>query len=78
MVWLHRILIWGCGLWYSRYINAVKYQEVMENIKVIGVTGKDKLYPCLDGYKFIPLDEVQWENIGYVVVMMWSCILTIM
>lgn len=66
---MHRILIWGCGLWYSRYINAVKYQEMMGNIKVIGVTGKDTLYPCLDGYMFIPLDEVQWENIDYVVVM---------
>lgn len=41
----------------------------MGNIEVMGVTGKDKLYDCLDGYRFIPLDEIQWDHIDYVAVM---------
>lgn len=65
---MYRILIWGLGLRYSQYINAIKYQECLGNIKIIGVTGKDKLYTCLDGYRFIPIDKIKFENIDYIVV----------
>lgn len=64
---MYRILIWGCGLQYGRYINAIKYQEILGNIEVAGVTGKDRLYKYLDGYRFIPLEELDNENIDYVV-----------
>lgn len=65
---MYYILIWGCGLKYSLYINAIRYQEVLGNIKVIGVTGKDNLYTCLDGYQFITVEDLEPEGIDYVVV----------
>lgn len=65
---MYHILIWGHGLKYSQYINAIKYQEVLGNIKVIGVTGKDYLYTCLDGYQFISIEDIDFERIDYVVV----------
>ena len=65
---MYRVLIWGCGLQYGQYINAIRYQEVLGNIKVVGVTGKDELYTCLDGYPFIPLDDIKKESVDYVVV----------
>lgn len=65
---MFRVLIWGCGLQYSQYINAIKYQEILGKIKVMGITGKDILYKYLDGYVFIPLDEIDLESIDYIVV----------
>ena len=65
---MYRILIWGCGLQYGQYINAIKYQEVLGSIKVVGITGRDQVYSCLDGYPFIPLEDIKVESIDYVVV----------
>lgn len=65
---MYRILIWGHGLKYSQYINTIKYQESLGNIKVIGVTGKDNLYTCLDGYRFIAIKDLKPKEIDYVVV----------
>ena len=65
---MYHILIWGHGLKYSQYINAIKYQEVLGNVKVIGVTGKDYLYTYLDGYRFISIEDIDFESIDFVVV----------
>lgn len=65
---MYRILIWGHGLKYSQYINAIKYQESLGNIEIIGVTGKDNLYTCLDGLRFIATEDLKPKGIDYVVV----------
>lgn len=65
---MDRILIWGVGNHYNQYINAIKYYEILGEIKVIGITGKDKLYACLDGYPFIPLEHIEAHNIDYIAV----------
>ena len=65
---MHRILIWGCVFQYNQYINAIRYHEVGGGIKIVGITAKDKLYTCLDGYPFIPVEDVSAENVDYVVV----------
>ena len=49
-----KILIWGLGVKYNLYINAIKYCELMGEIEIVGVTDKKELYTCLDGYPFIP------------------------
>lgn len=65
---MYRVLIWGCGYYYSQYINAIKYQEMLGDIKVTGVTGRDELYACLDGYPFIPFRDIEPANVDYIVV----------
>ena len=65
---MYRILIWGHGLYYNQYINAIKYQEFMGNIKVVGVTGRERIYTCLDGYPFIPVSDLAPEHIDYIVI----------
>ena len=65
---MYRILIWGCGLFYGRYINAIKYQEISGSIKIIGVTDQNSLYTKLDGYSFINISEIDINMIDYVVV----------
>ena len=40
---MYRILVWGCGLYYDKYINSIRYQEIKGNIKIVGLTGKDKI-----------------------------------
>lgn len=65
---MYKVLIWGCGLDYNRYINVIKYREMLGEIKVIGITGKDKLYTCLDGYPFIQFNDIERYNIDYIIV----------
>lgn len=64
---MYKILIWGCGLQYGWYINAIKYHELKKSIEVIGITGKDEIYHCLDGYPFIPLKELDSHDFDYIV-----------
>ncbi|MCI8661567.1 MAG: DUF1919 domain-containing protein [Lachnospiraceae bacterium] len=65
---MYKILIWGCGLQYGWYINAIRYHELKQSIKVVGITGKDEIYHCLDGYPFIPLKELNNYTFDYIVV----------
>ncbi len=65
---MYRVLIWGCGLYYSKYINLIKYQEILGEIEIIGVTGRDKLYDYLDGYSFIQLENIEKDNADYIIV----------
>lgn len=65
---MYRILVWGCGLYYDKYINSIRYQEIKGNIKIVGLTGKDKLYSRLDGYPFIDINDIECSNVDYVVV----------
>lgn len=67
-LFLKRIIIWGCGLGYNKYINAIKYQELLGNIEVIGITAKDELYACIDGYPFIPIKDIDVTKVDYIIV----------
>lgn len=65
---MNKILLWGLGAGYNSNINSIKYQEALGNVKVVGVTDANNIYPCLDGYPFIRLDEVKQLEIDYIVV----------
>lgn len=61
-------VIWGMGYTYNRYINAIKYQELLGSIKISGITGREDIYEFLDGYPFIPYKEINPMNTDYVIV----------
>lgn len=65
---MYNVLVWGAGYGYGKYINALKYQEVLNEIKIIGITAKDALYDYLDGYPFIPLSAICEKEFDYIVV----------
>lgn len=63
-----RVIIGGLGLYYSQYINCIRIQEGMGEIRVLGVTDFQKRYLYLDGYKFIPIDEVDPSKVDFIVI----------
>lgn len=56
---MNTVIIWGLGYDYNQYINCIKLQEIMGEIYIAGVTDSKLQYPCLDGYTFIPVNEIQ-------------------
>lgn len=49
----YKCVVWGTGYDYEMHINALKYQELLGYIKVLGVTSNQPIYEKLDGYQFI-------------------------
>lgn len=47
------VMVWGTGVDYDNYINNLKYQEIKNMIKIIGITSNQTLYNKIDGYTFI-------------------------
>lgn len=64
----YKILLWGLGSDYSQNINSIKYQEMLGNVHIVGVTDTHSIYPCLDGYPFIKVEELNGLDIDYIVV----------
>lgn len=65
---MNRILLWGLGVGYNVNINSIKYQELLGNIRVVGVTDTNNIYPCLDGYPFIAVEEIEDLKVDYIVI----------
>lgn len=54
---MKKCIIYGLGQDYDTYINAVKYQEILKKIKVVGVTSEQTIYNKVDNYLFIDKTE---------------------
>ncbi len=65
---MYRIVIWGVGKTYNRYVNCLKLQETLGSIEVSGITGKNKLYDYLDGYPYIAPHEIDVQSVDYLIV----------
>ncbi|MFC5528947.1 DUF1919 domain-containing protein [Cohnella yongneupensis] len=55
----YKCIVWGVGLDYDLYLNAVKHQERLGNIEIVGVTSNQSIYSRVDGYRFIPKEELK-------------------
>lgn len=64
-----KCLIWGTGLVYSQYINAIRYHELLGEIEVIGVTSNLGAYTDILGYPFICKESISQYEFDIVVVM---------
>lgn len=64
----YRILIWGHGEEYNKSINAIKYQELLGRIQIVGITDRNALYTNLDGYQIIRMQEISKVIFDYIVV----------
>lgn len=63
-----KAIIWGVGRSYNQYINAIRYQVLLGEIQVVGVTGRDDIYDYLDGYPFIPIGHLNKIDFEYIIV----------
>jgi len=66
---LNRVLLWGMGAVYNKYINLVKRLDG-EEFDVVGVTSSlNTHYTMLDGYEIIKREELNDHEIDYVMAM---------
>ena len=64
---MYRVIIWGTGRDYNHYCNSIKLQELSGKIQITGITGKEKLYDCLDGYKYIERNLIKSYETDYII-----------
>lgn len=66
----YRFVLWGLGADYNALLNSIKYQELTGAVEIAGVTdGYRKGILSVDGYKFIPPDEIRYTEYDYVVIL---------
>lgn len=61
---MQKIVIWGTGETYDKYLTLIKYFESQKQFQVIGVTSSDSYFSYLDNYQFIPkkkLVDVEYD-----------------
>ncbi|MCW3795119.1 DUF1919 domain-containing protein [Paenibacillus sp. LS1] len=54
----YRCIIWGTGIDYDMYINSIKYQELIGDIEIVGITSNQSIYQKVDQFCFIPNHEL--------------------
>ena len=65
---MYDILIWGTGKGYDSCISILKWLELREEIRLVGITSNDNYYACLDGMEFIPKNKLNSISFDYVLV----------
>lgn len=63
-----KLIVWGTGTYYNKYMNQMSLYEKNGEIKIVGITSNDKYYTDIDGYPFIPKQDVSSEDFDYIVV----------
>lgn len=65
---MYKILIFGIGVCYDKYLNGIRLQEALGKIKVAGVTRNGYEYRYVDGYPFVQVKDVKAENYDVCVI----------
>lgn len=63
-----KLLIWGTGREYDKYLNALRYQEVLGKVEILGITSGDGCYDFVDGYKYYNTIEAIKLGFDYLVI----------
>lgn len=61
-------IIWGYGNTYNLSLNLIKYQEMQNNIKIIGVTGRGIYHQFIDGYPCVHTDDLLALDFDYLII----------
>ncbi len=61
-------VIWGYGKTYNQNLNLIKYQEIRNLIKIVGITGKDIYHTYIDGYPCIPITDLRDTEFDYLII----------
>lgn len=65
---MQKVLIWGTGAEYDKYVMLIKYYEMEKQFSVVGVTSNDKYYGTLDGYLFVPKEKVMDIDWDWIII----------
>lgn len=63
-----KLLIWGTGRCYDRYVNALKYAELSGDVSVKAVTDFKALYEKVDGWPFVPMLDIDYKSFDVLVI----------
>ena len=63
-----KCVIWGTEVAYEKYINLIHYQELIDSIKIVGVTSNSTIYRQIDGYKFIEKDKLNNYDFDAIII----------
>ena len=66
---MKKLLLWGMGNCFRKYIYAIKYYEMLNKIKIIGVTSNTSIYEEFYGYKYIRKNTINSEEFDFIIVM---------
>lgn len=64
----YRVVIWGNGEDYNRFLPLIKAHEDKNEIDVVGITSEDKYFRSLDGYPYISKKELIGTDYDYIIV----------
>lgn len=56
---MKRVIIWGTGKTYNKYINLIKYHEKIGNITVVGAASNTTVFNNILGYKYIDKKNIK-------------------
>lgn len=66
---MRKVLLWGVGVDFSRYLNLIRYFEIKDDIQVVGVTANETIYEAIYGYVFYPKEKLSGLEFDMVIVM---------
>ncbi len=75
---MYKILIWGTGYVYSQYLSLIQLNTLKESIEVVGITSNENELLEIDGFRFVPKEEIAQLDFDYCLVavenmaMIWS------
>lgn len=64
----YKVVIWGNGEDYNRFLPLIKACEAKNEIEVVGITSDDRYFKSLDGYPYIPKNELGQSDYEYIIV----------
>jgi len=66
---MYNCILWGDGFGYSKYINLIRYQEVLDVLKIIGITSNSTIYKKVNDYLFIPKEDLSKYDYDFIIIM---------
>lgn len=71
---MYKILIWGTGETYNDYLNLIRYEEMKGSFEVVAITSNENyIWKYLDGYQFVPKNELSECEYDFCLVAMKKC-----
>jgi hypothetical protein len=65
---MKKIIVWGTGIEYDRYISNIELEKLKGNIDIIGVTSNENWLCNLGDYPFVSKDKLSDMLFDYIVV----------
>lgn len=65
---MRRVIIWGTGSDYDKYIPLIELEAMKGNLEIVGVTSKEEHLRCVSRYRFIPVQRMEEENFDNIII----------